>query len=108
MAQVPVCFAWGEESLYEVNHSGHVWGARFELLPGATMANAACMLSGIIGVEASEDCSGAEPVYRAVPDDALTIYAMPGTDPAALKAYLEEIASAYRLHVAQMGMAQDA
>lgn len=108
MTQVPVCFAWGAPSLFEVNHAGHVWGSQFQLLPGGSMANAACILSGIIGVEAAEDCSGAEPVYRAVPDDALMIYAMPGTEPSELKPYMNEIDAAYRLHVAELGMAKEA
>lgn len=108
MAQVPVALAWGAYSLFEVNHTGHVWGSQFELLPGGSMANAPCILSGIIGVEATEDYRGAEPVYRAVPDDGLMIYAMPGTDPRDLKPFMNEIAAAYRVHVAELGMAKGA
>lgn len=103
MAQIPVSFAWGNPSVFEVN-GAPVWGCQFELLPGGSMMNATCILLGVVGQPASLDDDGAEPIYRTVPGGNLAIWSTADTEPSDLVPFQEEILQSYREHMQRMGM----
>lgn len=102
---VPTCFAWGSPSVFDVGDQATIWGCQFELLPGASMLNAPCALLGVIGVPATADPGGAEPVWRTVPGSTLSIYALAQTEPSQLEPYRAEIVESYRQHMSRLGVA---
>lgn len=101
---IPVCFAWGTPSVFEVNDQT-IWGCQFEILPGGSMLNAPCTLTGVIGLAATADPYAAEPIYRTVPGASLAIYAAGNTEPWELVMHQEQIVQSYSEHMARMGMA---
>lgn len=103
MAQIPVSFAWGPPSVFEVNDAP-VWGCQFELLPGGSMMNAACSLLGVVGLAAELDDDGAEPIYRTAQGATLMIWATESTEPCDLLEFQDEILQSYREHMQRMGM----
>ena len=100
---IPVCFAWGSPSVFEVNGQT-IYGCQFELLPGASMLNAQCVMHGVIGVAASHDPHAAEPIYRTVPGAELMIWASAYTEPEDLVPHQQEILQSYREHMQRLGI----
>lgn len=101
LALIPVCFAWGPGDLKPLPNGRTVWRMAFELLPGATMQNAACMLYGMVCCDVSVDSSpySAELRWRVEPGTQLEVWAVNGTDPTDLQPHLDEIIKAFRVHM---------
>jgi hypothetical protein len=84
--------AWSQMSLYEVPGGGHVWGREFQILPAGTMAAAAGMLHGLIGVDA-KPLGGGKAEVR--PGSPVKLYGTRGTETALLQPYQDELCEAF-------------
>jgi hypothetical protein len=95
---VPISLAWGALNVYQLPNGGHIWGREFQILPSGTMANAAGVLHGLIGLEAEmvdqRRC-------QVQPDKPLLIYGTRGTDTGVLRAYQDELADGFNAQAAQ-------
>lgn len=84
--------AWGEMHIYEIPDGGHIWGREFQILPAGTMAAAAAMLHGLIGVDAKPLGGGKAEVQ---PGSPVKLYGTRGTETALLQPYQNELCEAF-------------
>lgn len=88
----PITVAWGNASVYELPDGGHIWGREFQILPSGTMAGAAGVLHGLIGLPA-EMVGRKRCQVRS--DGRLLIYGTRGTDTGCLRGYQDELADGF-------------
>lgn len=82
--------AWGEVRLYELTSGGYVWGREFQILPAGTMAAAAGVLHGLIGVDAKAKTKGGEG-WEVRMGSPVQIYGTRSTETALLRPYQDEL-----------------
>lgn len=94
MAMAAPTLAWGKPHLFQLPDGEHLYGMEFELLPAGTMFVAGMIMHGLCGVPATVD---GDSIARVAADAAPEVYAVRGTDSAALSLYEQEVMEGFRL-----------
>lgn len=97
---IPISLAWGKGEVVTLRKR-LVWRMAFELLPGATMMNAQCVIHGMVAASATmdDDPRNAEPRYVVHPDTLLEIYAVNLTSSDDLQPHVDEVIRQFRQHI---------